>query len=126
MLAPGGAAVGGLEDQVGVVVRKATTAFVHTGDVHGPAARHVAGDLHVADEGTGVGSPLSRCSKWRRYQWSGVTTRAPLTYVKVVPGNIHVPEEGRGWVVVRPARFAVVAAAGVNARNGSSYSGPRD
>src|SRR5207244_2016289 len=40
------------------------------------------------------------------------------THVKVVPGNIHVPKEGRGWVVVCPARLAVVAAARVNAKMG--------
>ena len=52
---PSGAAVGGLEDEVGVVVRKATAAFVHAGDVQVPVARHVTRDLHVANEGTGVG-----------------------------------------------------------------------
>ena len=50
---------------------------------------------------------------------SGATNdQSALTHVKVVPGNIHVPEEGRGWVVVCPARLAVVAAAGVNAKMG--------
>src|SRR5215510_2242570 len=38
-------------------------------------------------------------------------------HIEVVPGHIHPPEEGRGWVVVRPTRLAVVAGtAVVNAR----------
>ena len=60
MLAPSGAAVGGLEDEVGVVVRKATATFVHPGDVQGPATSQIACDLHVADEGTGVGHRYRR------------------------------------------------------------------
>ena len=40
---------------VGVIVGETTTAFVHARDVHDPVARQVAGDLHVADEGAGVG-----------------------------------------------------------------------
>src|SRR5262245_10355554 len=38
-------------------------------------------------------------------------------HIEVVPGHIHSSEEGRGWVVVRPTRLAVVTrAAVVNAR----------
>ena len=43
-------AVGGLEDVVDIVVGEATAAFVHTCDVHSPAASHITRDLHVADE----------------------------------------------------------------------------
>src|SRR5450432_2932935 len=51
---PGGAAVGGPEDEVVVVVGKATAAFVHAGDVQVAIARHVTGDLDIADEGSAV------------------------------------------------------------------------
>src|SRR6516162_8643154 len=44
-----GAAVGGLEEVIGVIVWEATTAFVHAGDVY-VACNVVAGDLHVADK----------------------------------------------------------------------------
>src|SRR5439155_6311910 len=54
-VAPGGAAVSGFVDQIGVVMRETTTAFVHAGDVEGPVARHVTGDLRVADKGPSVG-----------------------------------------------------------------------
>ena len=47
-----------------------------------------------------------------------VVKSAPLPYVEVVPGNIHPPEEGRRWVVVRPTRLPVVATAVVNAEMG--------
>src|SRR5207244_10362949 len=40
------------------------------------------------------------------------------TYVKVVPGNVHVSEVRRGGVVVGPARLPVIAAAGVDAEMG--------
>ena len=94
-----------------------TTAFIHTGDVEGPVARHVTRDLRVADEGTHVGHRYRAAP--RAAVVSGATDdQGALTHVKVVPGNIHVPEEGRGWVVVGPARLAVVAAARVNAEMG--------
>src|SRR6476660_6332302 len=46
------AAVRRLENEVGVIVGKTATAFIHARDVH-VARDRVAGDLHVADEGTG-------------------------------------------------------------------------
>ena len=100
-------------------MRKTTTTFVHAGDVEGPVARHVTGDLRVADEGAVLATVIAPLhvlplSVERRNE----EPEAALTHVKVVPGNIHVPEEGRGWVVVRPARLAVVAAARVNAKMG--------
>src|SRR5207253_3342163 len=51
---PSAAAVGGPEDEIVVVVGKATAAFVHAGDVQVPITSHVTGDLHVADECGGV------------------------------------------------------------------------
>ena len=61
--------------------------------------------------------------------WTGLLQVAPLSVerdnedvaaasIKVVPGNVHSPEEGRAWVVIRPARLPVVAAAVVNAEMG--------
>ena len=38
---------------------------------------------------------------------------------EVVPGNVHPSEEGRRWIVVGPARLAIVRAAGVNASTSS-------
>ena len=67
---PGVTAVGGLEDQVRVIVREATAAFVHTCNVHSPAAGHITRDLHVADEGTVVDHRYRRYATWRRYHWS--------------------------------------------------------
>src|SRR5439155_8632311 len=46
---PGVAAVCGSEDEIRIVVREATAAFIHPGDVH-VARGQVAGDLDVADE----------------------------------------------------------------------------
>src|SRR4029077_18925072 len=53
-VAPGSTAISRLEEEVSVVVRKTTAAFVHAGDIQSAVARHVTGDLCVADEGTGV------------------------------------------------------------------------
>ena len=82
-----------------------------------PVAR-VTGDLHVADEGAGVDHCYRGCSKWRRCQWSSVTKQGAAADIEVVPGNVHVPEDGRAGVVVGPARLPVVAAVGVNAEMG--------
>jgi hypothetical protein len=102
---------------VGVVVRKASTAFVHAREVHYPVARKVAGDLHVTDEGVGGGN----------LYWS-VPRRAVIRGVgdaegtAVTPGNIHAPIEWGCRVVVGPARFAIVAGAIVDAKMGPASS----
>src|SRR6266404_8915790 len=57
---PGGSAVGGSVDEVVVVVREATAAFVHAGDVD-VACGQVTGDLDIADEGSAAGN-LSRAA----------------------------------------------------------------
>ena len=93
---------------------KATATFVHAGDVQVPV-NIVAGDLHVADEDTGVGhrylaAPSDAVVSGAAYD------QGACTYVKVVPGNVHVSEVRRGWVVVSPTRLPVVAAGGVNAK----------
>ena len=94
-------------------MRETTTAFVHTSDVEGPVARHVTGDLRVADEGASVGHRY-RAAPCVAIISGAAHDQGACTHVKVVPGNVHVSEEGRGWVVVCPARLAVVAAARVN------------
>src|SRR5437667_10413450 len=51
-VSPGATAIGGFEDEVRVVVRETTTAFIHTRNVYGPAARQVARDLDIPDKGS--------------------------------------------------------------------------
>src|SRR5438094_9966628 len=51
-VSPSVAAIGGFEDKVGVVMGKATAAFVHARNVYGPAARQVARDLYAAHNGS--------------------------------------------------------------------------
>src|SRR5882724_3911882 len=96
-------------------MRETTAAFVHTGDVEGPVARHVTGDLRVADEGASVGHRY-RAAPRAAVVSGAAHDQGTRTHGKVVPGNIHVPEEGRTGVVIGPARLAVVAAARVNAK----------
>src|SRR5262249_23096771 len=48
-ISPGVTAVGGPKDEVDVVVRKTSAAFIHAGDVH-VACREVAGNLDISDE----------------------------------------------------------------------------
>src|SRR5438105_13015100 len=113
-MTPRSTSVGGLKDQVRVVVRETTAAFVHARNVECPIARHVTCDLRVADEGTAIdhcyrGAPRSAVVSGEAFNQG-----AP-THVKVVPGNIHSSEEGRGWIIVGPARLAVIASIVVHA-----------
>ena len=98
-------------------MRETATAFVHARDVESPIARHVTGDLRVADEGTAV----DHCYRWAPcgaiVGGEGFDQGTP-TNVKVVSGDVHSPEERRGWIVVGPARFAVVAAIVMNTEMG--------
>src|ERR1700757_2316493 len=89
---PRAAAVGGLEDKVGVVVRETTTAFIHTCNIYRPAARKVAGDLYVTHKGslrahhrraTPSRTPIGRMN--------GENVRIRL--IKVVPGNVQSSEK---------------------------------
>src|SRR6266480_1043082 len=105
-VSPRVAAVSGFEDEVGVVVREKTAAFVHTGDVCRPAARQIARDLHIADEGAAV----DHCCRAapRGAAISGVDAhQSALTDIKVVPGNVQCPEKRRARIVISPARFAI-------------------
>ena len=116
-VAPSGAAIGRFVDQIGVVVRETTAAFVHTGDVKRPVSRHVTGNLRVADEGASVGHRY-RATPRAAVVSGAAHDKGAGTHVKVVPRNVHVPEEGRTRVIIRPAGLAVVAAARVNAEMG--------
>src|SRR4029077_5025981 len=104
---PGNAAVGGAVHLVGPI-GEPPIEFVHAGDVH--VARHlVAGDLHVADEVSASGN-LYRTGP-RHAAVSGANDEDAAAGaawdIKVVPGNIHSPEKGRGCVVIRKARLPV-------------------
>ena len=112
-MGPGVPAVGGPVNVVDIVVRKPAAAFVHTRDVDGPVAGHVASDLGIANESAGVaqlfaGPSLTVISGEGDLEGAAANS-------EVVPGNVHPPKEGRGRVVVGPARLAVVRAAVVNA-----------
>ncbi|PYJ37282.1 MAG: hypothetical protein DME84_08015 [Verrucomicrobia bacterium] len=111
-LGPAIAAIGGPIKMVDVVVRKTATSFIHARDVHSAVGK-VAGDLDIADE-RARGSQLSLGPGG-----TVVSREADLEVPsdgEVVPGNVHVSKEGRRWIVVGPARLAVVTAATVNAR----------
>src|SRR5439155_6335973 len=102
-IGPGTAAVGGLVNEVGVVVGKATTAFIHARDVHVACGR-VAGNLHVADEAASnpvLGPGVTVVS-------GDADLESTTADIEVVPGDVHVSEVRRGSVVVSPARFPVV------------------
>src|SRR5256885_4975918 len=98
--------IGGFEDEVGVVVRETTAAFVHARNVYGPAARKVARDLHVAHKGS-----LSAHHHWAAPSGAAISRRndkdVSVGLIKVVPGNVQSPEKRRSGVVISPARFAI-------------------
>src|SRR5207302_8903936 len=84
-----------------------TAVFVHACDVH-VARNLVGGDLNVSDED----GPSGNREVHRRTPSGTVISRAHdrdgrPSIIEVVPGNIHPPEEGRGWVVIRKARLSV-------------------
>src|SRR5205823_3311253 len=103
---PRATAIGGFEDEVGVVVRETTAAFVHARNVYGPAARKVARDLHVAHKGS-----LSAHHHWAAPSGAAISRRndkdVRVGLIKVVPGNVQSPEKRRSGVVISPARFAI-------------------
>src|SRR6266550_2792852 len=103
---PRATAIGGFEDEIGVVVRETTAAFVHTGDVCRPAARQVARDLHVADKRTAVDHCCRAAPRGAAIGGKDAHQSA-LADIKVVPGNVQSPKERRGGIIVGPARFAV-------------------
>src|SRR6478752_6192903 len=111
-IGPGVTTVGRAIDFVGPVAESATH-LVHSGDVH-IARDLVAGDLDVADKGSGH---LSLVSPGETVV-SGVTDEDALATSEVVPGNVHPVGKGRGWVVVRPTRFSIVTATAVDTEMG--------
>src|SRR4029077_4143289 len=104
---PGNAAIGGAVHLVGPI-GEPPIELVHAGDVH-VARDLVAGDLHVADEVSASGN-LNRTGPPHAVV-SGANDEDAAAGaawdIKVVPGNIHSPEEGRGCVVIRKARLSV-------------------
>src|SRR5262249_7202331 len=99
-VSPGGAAVGGFEDQVEVGVRKATAPFIHARDVQVAVGR-VTSDLNVANE-TGVAHCYFTAPRVAVVRRAADHERA-VPYAEIVPGNIHVAGVGRARVVVGPA-----------------------
>src|ERR1041385_5459880 len=97
---------------VDVVVGEASTAFVHARDVD-VAVSLIAGDLDVADEGC-AGGNLSLVGPGCTVVSGETDEDAPAT-IKVVPGDVHSPVEGRRRIVVRPARLPVVLGVAMNA-----------
>src|SRR5439155_21790614 len=110
---PAVATVGGPEEEVRAV-GQASASFVHAGDIH-VACGQVAGDLHVADEGIAVGNLSLAPSRSVVGREADEDAGAAI---EVIPGNVHPSKEGRGCIVVGPARLSVVVAAVVNAKMG--------
>src|SRR5438552_391899 len=103
---PRATAIGGFEDEVGVVVRETTAAFVHTGDVCRPAARQVARDLHIADERAAIDHCCRAAPRGAAISGKDAHESA-LADIKVVPGNVQSPKETQSGIVISPARFAI-------------------
>ena len=111
---PCSAAIGGLEEKVGVVVRKTASPFVHAGDIH-IAVGKVARDLHVTNEGTLSADRNFAAPSGTVISGAG-NNDIRVAQIKVIPRNIHVSEVGRGGIVISPAGLPVVAAVVVNAK----------
>src|SRR5581483_3485024 len=105
-VSPGGAAIGGCEDEVGDVMRKTATAFIHTCDIHSPAARQVARDLHVTNKCSAV-DHCCRATPCGAAIIGVDAHESALADVKVVPGNVQTPKKRRSWIVVGPTRLAI-------------------
>ena len=107
---PSGAAVSGAIHQVGsggpAAGKTAIAAvFVHAGDIH-VARDLVAGDLDVADERS-TAAYVDWAAPSRTAVSGAHNEDVRVGKIKVVPRNIHVPEEGRTRVVVGIAGLAV-------------------
>src|SRR4029077_18140483 len=104
---PGNAAIGGAVHLVGPI-GEPPIELVHAGDVH-VARDLVAGDLHVADEVSASRNLYRTGPRHAAIRGANDEDAAAgaACDIKVVPGNIHTPEEGRGGVVIRKARLSV-------------------
>src|SRR5207245_2742491 len=118
---PSVAAVGGPKDEVRAR-SEAPAAFVHAGDVH-VARGQVTGDLDVADE-RGAAGQLSRVGPSGTVVSGIADEESASPDIEVVPGNVHMPIEWAGRVVVCPARLSVVVVVGVNAVMGPAIRVP--
>jgi hypothetical protein len=82
-IGPTVAAVSGPEDKVHVIVREASTAFIHTSNVH-VACSKVAGDLHVADKWRS-GSKLSRIGPGQTIVSGKTRKQGAPAHIEIVP-----------------------------------------
>ena len=113
---PSVAAIGRPEKKVRIVVRKATTAFIHPGDVY-IARGEVAGDLDIADEWRAAGD-LSCVSPSEPIVRGITNEKRTAADIEVVPGDVHAAIKRGGGVVIGPARLAVIVGIAVNAKMG--------
>src|SRR5207247_7430338 len=107
-----GAVIGGHENEVGARPASAPASFVHARDVYVARGR-VTSDLDIADEGVACGQLV--LGPGETVVSGDADEESPSPYIEVVPRDVHVPEVGRGCVVVGPARFSVVSGTVVNA-----------
>src|SRR5262249_34605120 len=89
-----------------------SASFVHAGDVYGACGR-VAGDLDITNEWAGRRQLL--LAPGDTVISRKADSEAP-SISKVVPGDVHPPEEWTARVVVSPARLAVVREVSVNTK----------
>ena len=138
---PCSAAIGGLEEKVGVVVRKTASPFVHAGDIH-IAVGKVARDLHVTNEGTLSADRDFAAPSGTVISGAG-NNDIRVAQIKVIPRNIHVSaqctapvavepdgEPGAGWFVVHNngvakgvGKRALTAGVGDSGERGAAVGG---
>src|SRR5439155_6606602 len=90
----------------------APASFVHARDVYVARGR-VTSDLDIADEGVAGGQLV--LGPGETVVTGDADEEGPSSNSEVVPRDVHVPEVGRGCVVVGPARFSVVSGTVMNA-----------
>src|SRR2546423_465658 len=83
-VAPAIAAIRGPENLIRITVRKITSAFIHARDVDGSVARCIAGDLHIANKGTGIAHIYRRVPRCAIVSGKGDLESATAN-AKVVP-----------------------------------------
>ena len=95
-------------------MREAAPAFIHASDVY-VACGKIAGDLHVADE-VGHSARHDRAAPRGTVITGEGDEDVCVGLTKVVPRNVHSPEKRRAWVIVGPARLAIVFGVDINAK----------
>ena len=108
MLLNGVAAIGGFKDQVRVIMREATTVFIHTCNVHRPAPGHITRDLHVADEGR-LGAHHDRAVPGRAViTGEGNERMFALQVLKSFQETYIRPKKGEDGLLSTQTRFTIV------------------